>query len=144
MKNVASLNLSVNSFPLAWKIQINTSAACRTKPKTKKEHTIQEQHTYKQRRKHGVCLQHGLQGTGVCLQPGLQGTGEWTVCVYNIRGYSHIRLRMWLYNCFLFQPRRHPPARVAGGSSWNDPRGASARGGMDACDCGIGGKLRLG
>ena len=25
MKNVASLNLSVNSFPLAWKIQINTS-----------------------------------------------------------------------------------------------------------------------
>ena len=27
MKNVASLNLSVNSFPLAWKIQINTSPA---------------------------------------------------------------------------------------------------------------------
>jgi len=25
MKNVASLNLSVNSFPLAWEIQINTS-----------------------------------------------------------------------------------------------------------------------
>ena len=24
-ENVASLNLSVNSFPLAWKIQINTS-----------------------------------------------------------------------------------------------------------------------